>query len=188
MGLEKHENHISLNQFTFQKVFDLYYNQLCRFASGYLQDTDDAQEIVQQVFINLWQQKDTIDPDRQIKSYLFTSVKNRCLNHIRDRKKFRSYYLDVEAELEIPIAEKDNLLEQDLEKQLAQALDKLPEKCREIFMLCRFEDMKYKEVAQKLNISQKTVEAQMTKALKILREELKDIWVIIILWYLAGLN
>ena len=181
-------NHISLNKDTFQKVFELYYNPLCRFASAYLKDADNAEEIVQQVFINLWQQKDTIDPDRQIKSYLFTAVKNRCLNHIRDRKKFRSYYLDVEAELEIPIAGKDNLLEQDLEKQLAEALDKLPEKCREIFMLCRFENMKYKEVAKKLDISQKTVEAQMTKALKILREELKDIWILIILWYLTGLN
>ena len=181
-------NHISLNKDTFQKVFELYYNPLCRFAAAYIKDADNAEEIVQQVFINLWQQKDTIDPDRQIKSYLFTSVKNRCLNHIRDHKKFRSYYLDVEAELEIPVAEKDNLLEQDLEKQLAEALEKLPEKCREIFMLCRFEDMKYKEVAQKLNISQKTVEAQMSKALKILREELKDIWIVIIFFYLPGLN
>ena len=186
--MDKKGHHIPFNQFTFQKVFDLYYSQLCRFAAGYLQDTDDAQEIVQQVFINLWQNRETIDPRGQIKSYLFTSVKNRCLNYIRDRKKFRSYYLDVEVELEIPVSEKDNLLEKDLEKQLEQALDKLPEKCREIFMLCRFEDMKYKEVAQKLDISQKTVEAQMSKALRILREELKDIWILIIFWYLAGLN
>jgi RNA polymerase sigma-70 factor, ECF subfamily len=186
--LENLKNHTSLNEDAFHQVFNLYYNVLCRFAAGYLQDTDDAQEIVQQVFINLWQNRDTINPQGHIKSYLFTSVKNRCLNHIRDRKKFRSYYLDVEVELEFPVSEKDNLIEKDLEKQLEKALDKLPEKCREIFMLCRFEDMKYKEVAQKLDISQKTVEAQMSKALRILREELKDIWILIIFWYLAGLN
>ncbi len=186
--LNQNGNHIPFNQFTFQKVFDIYYNPLCRFAAGYLQDTDDAQEIVQQVFINMWQNRETINPQGQIRSYLFTSVKNRCLNHIRDRKKFRSYYLDVEVELEIPVLEKDNLLEKDIEKQLAETLDKLPEKCRKVFMLCRFEDMKYKEVARKLDISQKTVEAQMSKALRILREELKDIWILIIFWYLAGFN
>ena len=186
--MNKKEHHIPLNRYTFQKVFELYYNPLCRFASGYLQDTDDAQEIVQQVFINMWKNRETINPRGQIKSYLFTSVKNRCLNHIRDQKKFRSYYLDVEVELEIPVFEKDNLLEKDLKKQLDGALDKLPEKCRQVFMLCRFEDMKYKEVAEKLNISQKTVEAQMSKALRILREEFKDIWILIFFWYLAGFN
>ena len=74
---------------------------------GYLKDKDSAQEIVQDVFINLWQKKKTITSDKSIKSYLYTSVKNRCLNYIRDNKKFRSQYLDVELELEIPIEDAD---------------------------------------------------------------------------------
>ncbi|MFW5707749.1 MAG: RNA polymerase sigma-70 factor [Bacteroidota bacterium] len=169
-----------LDETTLRELFDLYYNNLCRFASGYLSDPDTAEEIVQQVFINLWNQREKIDPEKQIKSYLFTSVKNRCLNHIRDNRKYRSYYLDVETELEIQVDEKDIFAEAELEKRLSQALEKLPEKCREVFVLCRFEEMKYKEVADKLNISQKTVEAQMSKALKILREEFKDLWSLII--------
>jgi len=184
--LDKQDKHQSLNRDIFQNLFEKYYQNLCRFASGYLGDHDTAEEIVQQVFINLWDQKENIDPERPVKSYLFTSVKNRCLNHIRDRKKFRSYYLDIETELIIPVAEKDNIMEEDMETQLAQALNKLPEKCREIFMLCRFEDMKYKDVAEKLGISQKTVETQMSKALKILREEFKDLLFLILFLFLVS--
>jgi RNA polymerase sigma-70 factor, ECF subfamily len=166
----------------FQEVFEQYYKPLCRFANGYIPDSDSAEEIVQQVFINLWEHRDDIDPQKPIKSYLFTSVKNRCLNYIRDNKKFRNHYLDVELELEIPVSDNDKTELADLEKQVAEALDKLPEKCREVFMLCRFEEMKYKDVALKLDISQKTVEAQMSKALKILREELKDVWIWVIIY------
>ncbi len=180
--------HTSFDSKAFRDVFELFYQPLCRFAAGYLYDDDSAEDIVQQVFINLWEQRKEIDPQKAIKSYLFTSVKNRCLNHIRDHKKFRSHYLDVELELEIPVADHDKIQLADLEDQVAQALDKLPEKCREIFMLCRFEDMKYKAVADKLGISQKTVEAQMTKALKILRHELKDTWMILLLIYFTHVN
>ena len=181
--MDKQDKHQSLNRDSFQSLFENYYQNLCRFASGYVCDHNTAEEIVQQVFINLWDQKENIDPERPVNSYLFTSVKNRCLNHLRDRKKFRSYYLDIETELIIPVSEKDNIMEEDLEAQLTKALDKLPEKCREIFTLWRFEDMKYKDVAEKLGISQKTVETQMSKALKILREEFKDIWFLIIIYF-----
>ncbi len=171
-----------------EEVFEKFYHPLCHFASGYLNDHESAEEIVQQVFINLWDQRSTMDAKRNIKSYLYTSVKNRCLNYIRDNKKFRSYYLDVELELEIAVPERDLPAESDLARQINQALDKLPEKCREVFMLCRFEELKYKEVAQRLNISQKTVEAQMSKALKILKEELKDVWLWLMICGYLGLK
>ena len=179
----KHLDHTS-----FEELFNEHYRSLCRFASSYLSSPDNAEDIVQQVFINLWNTRETIDPEKPIKSYLLTSVKNRCLNYIRDNKKYRSYYLDIESELEIPVSEKDLINEKHLNDRLKEALEKLPEKCREIFVLCRFEDMKYKEVAEKLGISQKTVEAQMSKALKIMREELKDLFVLLLIWYLANMN
>ncbi len=166
----------------FEGIFNEYYAPLCRFAAGYLSDTDSSEEIVQQVLINLWDRRDKLDSDKSIKSYLFTSVKNRCLNHIRNHKKFRNRYLDLDSEWDIPVDEKYISIEKDVERLVKEALDKLPEKCREIFILCRFEEMKYKEVADHLQISPKTVEAQMSKALKILREELKDVWMIILLF------
>lgn len=184
--MESTNRQTGIDEKDYKILFETYYSALCHFAAGYLSGHDTAEEIVQQVFINLWNQRETIDPEKQVKSYLFTSVKNRCLNHIRDHKKFRSYYLDIEAEMEIPVAETDLISEQELEKRIAQALDKLPEKCREVFGLCRFEEMKYHEVAQKLKISVKTVEAQMSKAMRILREELKGLWLFFILHYFIG--
>ena len=149
-----------------------------------MNDEDTAKEITQNVFINLWQNKKHIDSDRPVKSYLFTSVRNRCLNHIRDNKKFRSSVLDVEIADYETAYESDAFSVEELETKISSALDKLPERCRQVFTLNRFEDMKYKEVAEKLNISVKTVEVQMSKALKIMREELKDYILVLLLLYL----
>lgn len=151
---------------------------------GYVNDRDSAQEIVQDVFINLWEKRETIDPGKPVKSYLFTSVRNRCLNFIRDHKKFRSYYLDVELEMEVKWEDNDNLSEADTERRVSEALNKLPEKCREVFELSRFDELKYKEIAEKLGISVKTVEVQMSKALKVMRGELKDLLIVLILMLL----
>jgi RNA polymerase sigma-70 factor, ECF subfamily len=186
--LQIEDSNIALNHKAFQELFNEHYSSLCRFAVSFLKDNDSAEEVVQQVFVNLWDKRDLMDAEKSIKTYLFTSVKNRSLNFIRDNKKYRSYYLDIEGEMEIPVSEKDIISEADLNTQVKNALDKLPEKCREIFELCRFEEMKYKEVAEKLGISQKTVEAQMSKALKIMREELKDLFVVLMIWYWGSMN
>ncbi len=154
---------------------------MTRFAFGYLNDVDTAREIVQDIFINLWNKRDTIDPDKKVKSYLYTSVRNRCLNHIRDHKKFRSLYLDVEIEREIPDQDPDLFSVSETKTKIEKALDKLPAKCREVFELSRFEELKYMEIADRLNISIKTVEVQVSKALRILREELKEFLVVLIL-------
>lgn len=172
-----------LDRQEFENLFNLHFASLCRFAAGYLSDYTTSEEIVQDVFISLWEKRAEMDPDKPIKTYLFTSVRNRCLNYIRDNKKFRSQYLDIELELEIPVPEKDLLSEKQVEQRIQQALDKLPEKCREVFELSRFEGLKYQQVADRLDISVKTVEAQMSKALKILREELNDLmWVLLFLF------
>jgi len=173
--------HTEFNKHQFEELFHEQFNMLCRFAFGYIHDRDSAQEIVQDVFINLWQKKETITADKSVKSYLYTSVKNRCLNYIRDHKKFRSHYLDVELEMEIPVTDVDIFSVSETQDKINTALDKLPEKCRQVFEMSRFEEMKYKEIAEKMDISIKTVEVQMSKALKILREELKDLIVLILI-------
>ena len=179
--MSKNQAHRYLNRFEFEKLFKELYSTLSHFAYGFTKDFDSAQEIAQDVFINLWQKRETIDPKKSIKSYLFTSTKNRCLNYIRDNKKFRSQYLDVELELEIPVEDKDIFSENERIDRINQAFDKLPEKCREVFELSRFEEMKYKDIAEKLNISIKTVEVHMSKALKILREELKELMILLLI-------
>jgi len=165
----------SLDKSGFETIFKTHYTALCHFAYRYVNDKDTSQDIVQEVFIAMWQKKETITSEKPVKSYLFTAVKNRCLNYIRDHKKFRSYQLDVEIELEIPVEEMDVFSGPETQTQINQALDKLPPKCRQVFELSRYKEMKYKEIAAKLGISVKTVEVQMSKALKILREELADL-------------
>jgi RNA polymerase sigma-70 factor (ECF subfamily) len=145
---------------------------------------DDAKEIVQDVFINLWNKRETISSDKSVKSYLFTSVKNRCFNFIRDNKKFRSSVLDIDiADYEAPY-ENDSFSGSELQAKIDNAINKLPENCREVFKLSRIEELKYKEIADKLNISVKTVEAQMSKALKVLRVELKEYIMVALLFLL----
>jgi RNA polymerase sigma-70 factor (ECF subfamily) len=154
---------------------------------GYLNDLDTAKEVVQEVFINLWDKKDSITSEKSVKAYLYTSVRNRCLNYIRDHKKFRSYVLDVEIEDKELVFDDDSMTQAEALVKIQQAIDKLPEKCKQVFELSRFEELKYKEIAEKLGISIKTVELQVSKALKILREELKELIISLLLIILTFL-
>jgi RNA polymerase sigma-70 factor (ECF subfamily) len=166
--------HKILDKQLFEQLFKDHYVHLCNFASQYVQDMDSARDITQKVFINLWEKRESIDPQKKLLSYLFTSVRNRCLNHLRDQKKYRSRILDLEI-VEDELAFEDNEADiLDLQIQIADALRELPERCRQVFEMSRFKKMKYKDIAEELSISEKTVEAHMSKALKMLRENLKD--------------
>jgi len=171
----------NLDKQLFEQLFREYFSPLCNFALGYINDLDTAKEIVQEVFINLWNKKDSITSEKPVKAYLYTSVRNRCLNYIRDHKKFRSYVLDVEIEDCELVFENDSMTQTETRLKIQQAIEKLPEKCRQVFQLSRFEELKYKEIAEKLGISTKTVEVHISKALKILREELKELIMSILL-------
>jgi RNA polymerase sigma-70 factor (ECF subfamily) len=170
----------------FEQYFRTHFEALANFALGYLNNRDTSVDIVQEVFVNLWKKRDSISPDKNVKSYLFISVKHRCLNYIRDHKKFRSHFLDTEVELEVPVETPDEMERDEVARQIGEALDKLPEKCRQIFELSRFEELKYREIAERLGVSVKTVEAQMSKALKILTRELRGLTGIFLLmgWWL----
>ena len=167
-----------LDSQAFEELFKEYFAPLMAFSRRILADEDDAREVVHQVFINLWEKRNEIDLSISLKSYLFTSVNNRSLNVIRDRKKFSSEEVperagewDVSAQIEA----------MELEEKIRGAIEALPERCREIFELNRFDGLRYREIAEQLDISVKTVENQMSKALKILREQLAK-YLTILLW------
>lgn len=164
----------NLDQQLFEELFSEYFVPLTNFAKSYVKDEDAAKELAQDAFINLWQKKDEIDKDKSIKSYLFTSVRNRSLNYIRDNKKYKSEYLDIELEKSNDFFDSDVLTTKELQDKITASINSLPEKCRKVFEMSRFEDLKYKEIAKELNISIKTVENQIGKALKTLRKDLKD--------------
>jgi RNA polymerase sigma-70 factor, ECF subfamily len=152
-----------------KQLFKEHYRGLCLFARQFIHDNEKSEDIVQDVFLNIWEKKELNASDSQIKSYLYTSVRNRCLNYIRDHKKFND---NVEV-AHIENTHEHNRTEyRELEHLIKEAIASLPEKCREVFELSRFKEMKYQEIADALGISIKTVEAQMSKALKVLREKL----------------
>jgi len=189
MGTKERNIEIKLDKRAFEELFRSFFPSLVLFAQKYVPDQDTAKEIVHNVFINLWEKRQQVDTGSPLKSYLFTSVHNRCLNYIRDQKKFDKDETIFQRMDSADFSDGVDLLEeQELEQRIYDALHSLPEKCREIFMLNRFEGLKYAEIAEKLGISVKTVETQMSKALKILREKLIDYLGMIILFILTHLN
>ena len=164
----------------FRKLYEDHYTGLCYHGSKIINDLESVEDIVHEVFINLWEKRDTIEPDKSVKSYLYRSVTNRCFNYIRDHKKF-AREADLEQTAETTFINSDNIENQELEFKIYQTIESLPEKCRQVFRFSRFEELKYREIAEKLNISIKTVEVQMSKALKTMRAELKDYLKVLIL-------
>ena len=156
----------------FSRLFDGYYASLCFFAAKYLGDMDLSRSLVQQVFFDLWVKREKIDVKLSVKSYLYRSVKNRCIDYLRKNKSNSEISDSVEKLSQTPF--RDLAEEAELNDRINKSINQLPEKCREVFLLCRFEGLKYAEIAQKLNISVKTVEMQMGIALKKLRESLSD--------------
>jgi len=166
-------------------LFRQYFPPLMAFAKKILTDEDDAREVVHRVFINLWEKRDEIDATTSLRSYLFTSVHNRSLNMVRDRKKFSSEEMpDVAGEVDVGA----QIEAMELEEKIREAITALPEKCRQVFELNRFEGLKYSEIAAQLNISIKTVENQMSRALRILREKLLKYLTLLLWLVLYALN
>ena len=166
----------------FERLFRTYFVPLSYFASKYVNDLDDAKEIVHNVFLRIWENRDSFDWNQPAKSYLYTAVYKRSLNHIRDRKKMYNYEIaDLLENYTADPSYETNIENSELEFQIRTALNKLPGRCREIFELSRSQGKKYSEIASILDLSVKTVEAQMSKALQILRTELKDFLLIILI-------
>lgn len=168
----------------FEAVFREHYSVLCSYAHQFLKDTDAAEEVVQEVMFRLWTRRDQIAIETSVKSYLFKSVRNRCLNQLKHHEIRQEYQLRQEQSgtQEQPSAE-DAMIISELEGRIRLAIGNLPGERQKIFILSRYEGLTYQEIAIKLKISVKTVENQMGKALKTLREELSDYLPWIILFY-----
>lgn len=159
----------------FESIFKHYYSHLCAYANKFVQDIDESEEIVQEVFFQIWQKRENLDIKSAFKSYLFRAVRNSCLNNIKHKNiqiKHQDYTLHNNEGNQTEF--EDKLETNELEERIRIAIDKLPTERKKIFLMIRFEELKYKEVAEKLSISTKTIENQMGKALKFMREELKD--------------
>ncbi len=159
----------------FEKLFKTHYSRLCSYANLFLSDPDAAEDVVQEVFFKLWKNRGELIINTTIKSYLFRAVRNGCMNVI-DHISVREAYKIVN-ENDIKDSE-GNLIDEtivsELEQRIKETIDLLPPERRKIFIMSRFDGLKYREIADQLNISVKTVENQMYQALRFLREKLVD--------------
>lgn len=171
----------------FERTFKEHFKGLHAYACTILRDEDDAEEVVQNVFYKLWEKKERLKELDSVAAYLYRAVYNECMNDVRHQKVRKEHKQHVEH-TGSHVQEHDNAGRRELEEKLADALQALPEQCRTIFQLSRFEELKYREIADKLGLSVKTVENQMGKALKIMRVRLAEYLTVLWLMLITLLN
>jgi RNA polymerase sigma-70 factor (ECF subfamily) len=174
----------SINALNFEQTFNDHYSRLCSYAYHFIKEEDAAEEIVQEAFYKLWTKRESIRIESSLEAYLYRTVRNASLNlikHISIREDYKQYNQLMIDECE---KQESDLIEvSELEQKIRDSIDLLPEQRKKIFILSRYEGLKYKEIAEKLNLSVKTVENQMGKALQFLRKELADYLPLILLFF-----
>lgn len=164
--------------YAYELIFRRYYVSLCGFATRFVHQPEIAEEIVQNVFLKLWERRATLSIETSLKSYLFRAIYNGCNNHLvhtKVKNKYLSLAQDAalrQQSLSDPVL--DSLTYKELDESITQSIEALPEECKRIFKMSRFDGLKYAEIADQLGISIKTVETQISRALARLREDLRD--------------
>ncbi|MFZ9969714.1 MAG: RNA polymerase sigma-70 factor [Bacteroidia bacterium] len=156
----------------FEKLFRQYRPGLLAFARNILNDHEEAEEVIHDIFLSIWEKRSDMFTDPGLKSYLFRAVKNRCLNVLRKAKLDFEELPDQVPELDTSAIASELLEAKETEKLLAHLIEQLPKKCKQAFLLSRVDGLSHKEVAEIMDISAKTVENQIGIALKFFKENL----------------
>ena len=175
----------SRDEQAFGDLFKAHFKQLRNYAFSFVQEQTLAEDIVQTIFLRLWDKIEVLNFTDSIAAYLYRAVYNESLNALKKNKVRRSYHswLNRNTKDHSDTAHK-NLQLQELERQLRAAINDLPQQCRTIFQLSRYEELRYRDIGLRLGISVKTVENQMGKALKILRCKLVEFLPLLVLYFL----
>ena len=155
----------------YKELFDSFYESLYAFSFNYVKDTYVAEEITENVMLTIWEKRDNLDPEKSIKSYLYTSVRNASFDYLK--KKNKMIPLDIDLH-DTSFSYEQQIIKEETHKLLIQALNSLPNKCKQVFEMCCIEGLKYKEVAEALQISVNTVKSQRSRAIELLKEDLKN--------------
>lgn len=172
------------NELVFESIFKSYYERLCNYANTFINDMEEAEEMVQGTFLTLWEKHEITDVHTSLKSYLYRAVHNNCLNHIKHsvvKREYDSEYLHY-ADIEYDQVSNE-VIGKELERKIHNSIESLPPQCQAVFKLSRFENLTYNEISEKMGLSVKTIENHMIKALKTLRVDLKE-YLPLILWLL----
>ena len=177
----KHRDEVALST-----LFDMYYEKLYLFAEKYIYDSDRAHDIVQDVFLKIWENAERLELKSSIQHYLFTSVRNGCLNYLKslqiEDRNNRKY---VEAYIESQNV--DMVEDEDLLAKIRQVLDELPDRCREVCLLRFVEGYKYNEIAVALKMNENTVKVQLDRGMERLRQAFSTYDYIVLLGILGRL-
>lgn len=161
------------NPKAFEQLFKIYYSNLCSYLRTIIKEREIIEEIVQELFVHIWENRKDFSPKGNLKSYLFKAVRNRAINHYRHN----SVKLNTMEEIKLIYSSDANNIEtqfdtKEINQLITNSVTLLPEKCREIFTLVKFNGLNYRQTAVILNLSVKTIETQMGRALKKLKESL----------------
>ncbi|KAB7530381.1 RNA polymerase sigma-70 factor [Flagellimonas olearia] len=165
----------------FEALYRLYYDKLVHIAKGYLMYHDEAEEVVQKVFIKVWERRSKLKSVENINNYLYSMTKNSCLDTLKHQKVKNTYINTTIKETKWMVNHQfvmdetaSAMIEKELENRIMDSIDLLPKACKKVFIKSRFEGMKNIEIAKELGISKRTVDNQISKALKHMRLQLKD--------------
>ena len=161
------------DQAAFKTIFDRYHAQLLRYLTRKGVPTSAAEDILQNAFLSIWEKRDTLDPSRSLKGYLYRTCHNRAVNHFRDHSKYVTS--DDSPESALMPEQESNLAFNELQSVLDEAVSELPERRRAVFEMCFIDGLTYREAADALGISTKTVENQMGHAFRAIRERVQHL-------------
>jgi RNA polymerase sigma-70 factor, ECF subfamily len=169
----------------FEMVFKTYFKRLHSYAFTILKNNTEAEDIVQKVFVKLWEKdEDPYSLPGSLNAYLYRAVHNESLNYLKHQRVKASHQLHVAYSMKNATEQPARkIFTSELEQKIQAALNQLPEQCRTIFQMSRFDELKYREIADMLDISVKTVENQMGKALKLLRIRLAEFLIFLLLFF-----
>jgi RNA polymerase sigma-70 factor (family 1) len=166
---------------TFDFLFRSYYPGLCSFAYSYLKSSDNSEEIVQEVFVKLWEKHTKIFIHTSLRAYLYQSVFNSCMNYIKNIQSSNFKHVDLDntsirndlMSMDMADMEFSKVFSEKVESDLEEAINDLPDQCREIFRMCRNENLSYKEISHLLEVSRSTVKTQMGRAMNRLLKQME---------------
>jgi len=165
----------------FTSVFYAYYKDLVRFATRFTRDTDKSEEIVQDIFVRLWEERESLTIDISLKSYLLKLTQNKCIDwyrHVKISQAYNDYVMDNQFYFEYDT--ENYILHSELQEQIEKALGNLPEPISDAFRMNRYKGLKYNEIAEIQNVSVRTIEVRIGKALELLRKYLKEYFPVIL--------
>jgi len=173
------------NAKVYELLFEQLYEPLCRYAYSILHDQDETEDIVQETFCKLWEQRERMEIHTSTKSYMYRIVHNACLNKIKQTELRYEHHEHIAYFSTSDYNNVENSMNsKELRHNIELAISSLPERCREVFLLSRKQHLSYAEIAQKMQISPNTVETQIVKALKTLRLKLKDYLLLALCFFL----